>query len=230
MMPVRKLGKIGVYGPKTRALQRRISYEVFGLTWKVANVYMYLGDRNNETPSINDIHTRIFYEVPDRAYSDVAIQIPLGMEQHAEQKVDFSRFGLINPLQDETIFRVHIDDFEPLGRELVIGDVFELPFFMKNNERAFWEITDVDLISEYERFISIIHAVPLGESRKTREIDIDQSNFEEMESAILDLDQEVAADVPSDEISFEPDTIEEKEFDPRTDIQIDFLDDPNKEF
>lgn len=229
-MTVRTLGKIGVYGTKTRTLQRKLSYEAFGLTWKVANVYRYLGDRNNITPDINDIHTRIFHEVPDRAYSETVIPIPLGMDQHNEQKIDFGRVGLINPLQDETLFRVHIDDFDPLGRELIIGDVFELPFFTKNEKKAFWEITDVDLISEYEKFIAIIHAVPLGDNRKTREIPIERSNFDQMESAIFDLDTETGTDVPANTASFDPSTIEPATVDYRTETQVDFLDDPTKEF
>ena len=118
---MRRVGKIGVYGSKTRTLQRRISFEAFGLTFKTAFVYRYLGSRANAAPDIDDIQTKVFFEVPDRAYSDVPIEIPVGMEPLPETKTDFSRFGLINPLQDETRFRFHIDDFQPLTRELIVG-------------------------------------------------------------------------------------------------------------
>jgi len=221
---------VGVYGPKTRLLQRRLSYEVYGLSFKQAEVYLYLGDRSKDNPSIDDINTHVFFEVPDRAYAEDPISIPIGMEQMPEKKTDFSRFGLINPLQDETLFRVHIDDFLPLGRELIVGDVFKIPFFEKNGMNAFWEVNDVDLSQEYEKFIAIVHATPLGDKRTTREIPIDQSNSGFLDDMMANADQEYANIVPTKDLVCDGDEPPEPEdIDFRDDKQASFLDDPNKE-
>lgn len=226
-MALRRVGKVGVYGRKTRALQRRLSYEIYGLTFKVANVYRYLGSRSSATPTINDVSCNILFEIPDRAYDTVAIPIPIGMELLPEIKTDFSRFGLINPLQDETRFRVHIDDFEPLGRELVIGDVFELPFYNKSGN-SFWEITDVDLRSEAEKFISVITATPLSSSRTTREIPVNRDNGDLMDVIMDGFDSQVSDHVPAEGVY---DTTPAKEdVDYRNTTQVSFLDDPFKEF
>ena len=226
-----RLGKIGVYGPLTRALQRRISFEVFGLSWKLANVYLYLGDRTKDTPDITDIHTHVFFEVPDRAYAEEPIEIPIGMELMPESKTDFSRFGLVNPLQDETLFRVHIDDYEALGRKLVVGDVFEIPFYKRNGKSSFWEVHDVDDSQEVEKFIHIIHASPLGDARTTREIPIDNSNDDLLEQIMNNADDEYAQLVPSQEIHCDENDVptEPQPVDNRRKLQRSFLDDPSKE-
>lgn len=226
---MRKLGKIGVYGPKTRNLQRRLSFEAFGLTFKVAQVWKYLGSKNSVTPDINDIQTKVFWEVPDRVYGEEAIGIPIGMEQMPEAKADFSRFGYIDPLQNETMFRVHIDDFEPLGRELIIGDIFEMPFFKKNGKKVFWEITDVDLKQEYEKFIAIIYASPLDHNRKSVDIGVEQSNEHLIDDFMIEMDDELEQQVPLQGTTFDPDP-QPEDVDYRNKDQASFLDDPNKEF
>lgn len=226
---MRRLGKIGVYGPKTRSLQRRLSFEAFGLTFKVAQVWKYLGSKQSVTPDINDIQTKVFWEVPDRVYDDAAIQVPIGMEQMAEAKADFSRFGYIDPLQNETMFRVHIDDFILLGRELIIGDIFEMPFFKKNGKKVFWEITDVDLKQEYEKFIAIIYASPLGENRKSVDIPTEQSNEYLMDDIMTELDDVLEQQVPLQGTTFDPEPQPEN-VDYRNKDQASFLDDPNKQF
>lgn len=226
-MALRRTGKIGVYGPLTRSLQRRLSFEAYGLTFKVANVYRYLGSRDSSTPDINDIQTKVFFEVPDRAYDDVAIPVPIGMEPLMETKTDFSRFGLINPLQDETRFRMHIDDFAPLGREMIIGDVFEMPFFQKDGQ-AYWEVTDVDLRSEAEKFIAIINATPLSSSRATREIVVDRDNGSFLDEMTLSQDEEFSNQVSAEGVFREPPPPEDVDY--RDPDQADFLDDPTKHF
>jgi len=227
-----RLGKIGVYSSKTRGLQRKLSYEVFGLTWKTADVYLYQGDRSNASPDIDDIHTTVFNEVPDRAYSLFPINIPVGMEPLPEQKTDFSRFGIVDLMQDETMFRVHIDDFETLGRELITGDVFSMEFFSKPGETSFWEINDVDKASEYEKFIAIIHASPLGDKRTTREIPIDNSNEGILDGVIDQAESEATEQVPDTEVTFDEtnNPVPEGEVDYRNKTQSSFLDDPTKEF
>lgn len=225
---LRRVGKIGVYGHKTRSLQRRLSYEAFGLTAKYADFYMYLGSRENDTPHINDIQNPVFFEVPDRAYGVEPIPVPIGMEQFREAKMDFSRFGLINAFQDETEFRMHIDDFEPLGREPIIGDVFEIPFHSDKNGKSFWEVVDVDLRSAAEKFIAVIMCVPLGENRKTIEIPTDRGNNTVMDDIMADMNEYVSKDVPAATVGW--DTPDPEEVDYRTTNEVSFLDDPSKKF
>lgn len=226
-MALRCVGKIGVYGPKTRCLQRKLSYEAFGLTFKIANVYLYLGSRANVTPDINDIQSKAFFEVPDRAYATTPIQIPIGMDAIPETKTDFSRFGIINPLQDETLFRVHIDDFAPLGREMVVGDVFEVAFHNKNGT-ALWEVSDVDFRSEIERFVVIIHASPLNSARTTREIPTNRDNDDLMDSILDQIEDAASVEVPAKGIFEEVPAVQEVDY--RDETQAGFLDDINKEF
>lgn len=223
---MRRVGKIGVYGSKTRALQRRLTFEAFGLTFKSAFVYRYLGSRVNASPDIDDIQTKVFFEVPDRAYSDVPIEIPIGMEPLPETKTDFSRFGLINPLQDETRFRIHVDDFQPLDREMIVGDVFEIPFFEKYGE-SYWEVTDVDFRSEAEKFIVVVHATPLSKSRATREIPVDRSNQFVMDDLMPQCDISAEDQVPNKELFLDDPVIADVDY--RNTLQASFLDDITKQ-
>jgi hypothetical protein len=223
---MRRVGKIGVYGSKTRALQRRLTFEAFGLTFKSAFVYRYLGSRVNASPDIDDIQTKVFFEVPDRAYSDVPIEIPIGMEPLPETKTDFSRFGLINPLQDETRFRIHVDDFQPLEREMIVGDVFEIPFFEKYGE-SYWEVTDVDFRSEAEKFIVVVHATPLSKSRATREIPVDRSNQFVMDDLMPQCDISAEDQVPNKELFLDDPVIADVDY--RNTLQASFLDDITKQ-
>lgn len=222
-------GKIGVYGKKTRALQRKISYEAFGLSFKDANVYLYMGDSNNANPEISDIGNTTFAEVPDRAYRAEPITIPIGMEIQPEIKADFSRFGIIDPLSSEQMFRVHIDDFETIGREIIIGDVFEVPFFSSCDKKAYWEVTDVDTKSKYERFIAIIHATPLEDSRRTNDLNINRSNDDELKELMSAFDEDAAETVPIRGYTDDP-APEKEDVDYRDDIKRSFLDDIEQEF
>lgn len=228
MLPIRRIGKIGVYGTKTRTLQRRLSYEAYGLTFKTAIVWRYLGSKQSISPDITDVQTKVFWEVPDRAYNQELVQMPIGMEALPELKADFSRFGYIDPLQNENLFRVHVDDFLPLGRYMIVGDVFELPFFEKDGKKVYWEVTDVDLKSEYEKFIAIIHASPLGDSRKTNDIPIDQSNDSLLTDLMNEAEEEYAKQVPTKEPSLDDSPIPDDIFDSRSDLVSGFLDDPEK--
>lgn len=233
----RKLGKIGVYGSKTRKMQRRLSFEAFGLTFKIAEVYRYLGSRANDEPNINDIQNKVFYEVPDRAYDPVPVEIPIGVEPIMEGKMDFSRYGILSPLSNENMFRVHIDDFIQIGRPLIIGDVFEIDFFNNTddpfptdkNERRFWEITDVDLKTSYEKYIAIIYATPLSKNRTTREIGVDFDHSNLMDS-VMDAAREDYSDVVKNP---DPEYVEnppKETVDLRDEQHKSFLDDPNARF
>lgn len=225
----RRVGKVSLYGNKTRKLQRRISFEQFGLTQKQILIYKYLGSRASDDPDITDIQSMTFFEVPDRAYACTPIEVPVGMEQFQEVKMDFSRFGLIDPTQDENRFRMHVDDYEYIGRPPIVGDVFEVPFFSSCGEMSLWEITDVDRRLEAEKFFSVISAVPFTASRKTREID--STNNEEILDGIMDdIDDEMSEQIPAKTVGFDNEPITPEDVDYRGEDIRDFLDNPNKTF
>jgi len=223
-------GKIGVYSEKTRKLQRKLSFETFGLSFKDARFYLYLGSADSVVPDIDDIACKVFYEVPDRAYDPIPKDIPIGVEPDMESSMDFSRFGLISPLTSEKTFRVHIDDFETLGREAIVGDVFELPFFEKDGKKALYEITDVDLKLEYEKFIAIIKATPLTDARTTAAIDKNRGNDFMMSDIMDEADEQYSEVVPSLEPAYDPIDVVETEVDYRKQDQVSFLDDPDTIF
>jgi len=226
---------IGAYGKKTRAFQRKITRDIFALSYKTANVYMYLGSRKSANPSINDIQNKVFFEVPDRAYSDEPKTINIGMDSVRAEKMDFSRFGLINPMADEQVFRVHIDDMlECMSRTMIIGDVLEVPFFEENCNKAFWEVTDVDKDIKFEQFYVVIHAVPLGDSRTTNEIPIERSNDDLMNDIMTQTKEHSESVVPTEGLNtydVDPDApYPEADVDYRDDKQSSFLDDPQYTF
>ena len=226
---MRRVGKIGVYGPKTRDLQRRLTYEAFGLTMKSAKVFLYLGDATRDNPDITDVQFTAFAEVADRAYAEASIEIPVGMDRFMEEAMDFSRFGIINPMGDEHNFRFHVDDFIPLGRHIIVGDVFELPFYSTDEKASYWEVTDVDDKLEAEKFITIVKATPLSKNRKTRDIEVDGDNADPFIIMMDQAETEQSQDVPVGIPTFE-EAPEEEEVDNRNDGQSSFLDDLNKTF
>lgn len=228
-MTVRR-GKIGLYSEKTRKLQRKLSFEAFGLTFKDAMFYLYLGSDVNDLPDINDIQCKVFYEVPDRAYELLPKGIPIGVEPDMESSMDFSRFGLISPMTSEKTFRVHIDDFETLGREIVVGDVFELPFFSKDGKQALWEVTDVDLKLEYEKFIAILKATPLTDARTTANIAKNRDMDDMMSDIMIDADEQYADIVPTQDLVYKEEDIVPSEVDYRDKDQSNFLDNINTIF
>lgn len=228
MSCVRRKRRIGVYGEKTRAMQRTLLAEYFGLTFKDANVYMYLGSRESIDPDINDIQTKVFFEVPDRAYAENTINIPIWMDPMQETALDFSRFGIINPLGDEQIFRVHVDEFEKcLSRPLIVGDVLEIPFFGQKCKKAFWEVTDVDDKPSYEKFFYTIRATVLSDSRETREIPVDNGNDSFLDQVVTEVDTEHQEQVPYKGFD-DPGVPEDVDY--RDETQSSFLDDPTKVF
>lgn len=225
---MRRLGCIGVYGAKTRALQRCLSYEAFGLTFKLAKVFRYLGDKNNTTDqNINNIGSYTFMEVPDRAYDTTTVQVPIAVERRADQKADYSRYGFIDPIANETILKMHIDDFEPLGRNLIIGDVLEIPFFKTNDgNNSFWSVDDVNIDDE-ETFLATIYVSPLGEDRRTNEIPIDSGTDSILDDISDGMEREQSEIVPSTDETYDGNPPED-EVDYRDQDQRSFLDNPNQ--
>lgn len=231
-----KRPKVGVYEEKTRALQNRLSYEKVSLTWKTAFVWLYLGSSTNVTPSTSDIQVTAFMEVPDRAYSAEPVEINIWNEENPEQSVDLSQFGIMNPIGDEKLFRIHINSYDQLGRVIRTGDVIEMPFFALDGKRAYWEIIDVDREQEYEKYYSIIKAIPLDKKRESNEIPINRSNEGILGDYMDQVDTEADAEVSYNGVDTnnvtvdDPNTDTDDDFDPRSGTNKSFLDDPTKTF
>lgn len=230
---------IGVYGPKTRALQSRVSYEHVSLSWKVANVWKYLGSRASGTPDIDDIQTTTFMEVPDRAYASEAIEVNIDLEPFPEQQADLSQFGIIDPTSGEQTFKMHTESFKHtgyggLGRYVIVGDVIEMPFFEQDGNTAYWEITDVDRKQEFENFYVVVTARPLTDSRVTEEIPDKNTNQTVMDNIEADLQTEYETEVQDEGLDDTGVQVDDPQsgdtYDPRDKDQGSLLDDPNRTF
>lgn len=232
-----KRPKVGVYEDKTRSLQNRLSYERVSQTWKTAFVWLYLGSRENAIPATSDIQVTAFMEVPDRAYSAEPVEINIWNEENPEQSVDLSQFGIMNPIGDEKLFRVHINSYDQLGRPIRTGDVLEMPFFSRDGKRAYWEINDVDREQEYEKYYAIVKAIPLDKKRESNEIPINRDNGgilgNYVDQVDLEADEQVSFnDVDTSGVTVDdPTTDTTEDFDPRTgETKRSFLDDETKTF
>lgn len=230
-----KRPKIGVYGPKTRDLQKRLSYESVSLTWKTCFVYRYLGPRTEASPSIYDIQDKVLFETPDRAYDTTPVELNVWHEMMQEKTMDFSQFGLISPLGNEYIFRFHSLSFEEdgLGRYMIPGDIFEVPFFEQDGKKAFFEVTDVDRKAEFEKFYVVVTAVPMDDKRETAEIADKNINSSIMDDLRDGFDAEVEeqnniSGVDVGDYIVDDGDDEPEPYDPRAPEIGDFLDNPDK--
>lgn len=222
-----KKPKISIYSDKARAFQKRMVKQYFMLSPKEANVYLYLGSRDSDDPNINDIQNKVFFEVPDRAYNPEPVTVSIMMEPIPESPMDFSRFGIINPIGDELVLRIHEDEMACLGRPLVVGDVMEIPFYARGCEKkAFFEVTDVDEKPTYEKFYYVVRIVVMNDSRKTREIPVDdRSNTGIMDDIMAGFEERVEEQVPFPGLEENTNPV-----DYRSKNQKSFLDDPTKVF
>lgn len=189
-----KQPKIGVYGQKDRLLQKTLSYERTSLTHHPITVYKYLGDATlGAGSSITDIQDNIFMENRDRRYDPNGVIINAHVEQQEDQPYDLSAFGIISPLGDTQIFRVHINSFEAdgLSRYIIVGDVIEVPFFSdRNGNNMFFEVTDTDEKPSFENFYVTITATRVKDSQEMEEIEGIPSNSD----ALDDLQAALNAD------------------------------------
>jgi hypothetical protein len=170
-----KIGRIGLYGNKDRLLQKTLSFEKTSLTHKNINVYKYLGDKTNgSNASISDMQDSIFMETTDRSYDSVPVEINAQVDNLDEAVMDLSKFGIISPIGDTQIFRVHVNSFDQdgLGRYLIVGDVIEVPFFEQNGIKAFFECTDIDKKSEFEQFHIVVTTVPVKDTQEMEDLPI----------------------------------------------------------
>lgn len=226
-----RMGKIGLYGSKTRNLQRRLSYEALGLTFKEARFFLFQGDKDAQTLSPTQFKDKVFYEVVNRSYALDYVAIPVAFDPHMNMKADFTRFGLINPMTSEVEFTIHLDDCDLMGRTPVIGDVFELPFFETSAGRSIWEVVDSDDKRVYETFTITLTAAPITKSRATRDIEINRDNESVFSTLMDEADVDYEGYVPTTDVSEDQTTPS-----PSTDVnyiqgtQFDFLNDPNKTF
>jgi len=252
-MSAYKIGKIGVYGDKDRAMQRKLSFERTSLTHHPIIVYRYLGDATlGAGSSITDIQDNIWMENRDRRYDSNGVQINAEVVQRDEQPYDLSAFGIISPLGDSQLFRIHINSFEAdgLSRYIIVGDVIRVPFFKdRNGNDLHFEVTDVDESPAFESFYVTITASKVKDSQEMEEIDSIASNSDALDDLQAALNADYDATFLESGLTSEPslyadrDYVEDgywnpaptssgytdegtrEDYDPRP--HADFLDDPN---
>lgn len=227
-----KQPKIGVYGPLTRNLQKKLSYERISLSWKVVDVFLYLGSRTESSPSLSDIPDPIFLEVADRAYATESIRINAYWEPQQDDTMDLTKFGLINPMADVQTFRFHSYSFEPdgLGRYPVEGDIIKVSFLEQDSKNVFYEVTDIDRKREPETFIVTVSATPMDATQETTEIPT--NNDQKLSDLLGRLEDDQDAHVDMDGLDTDgyevDDPNEDDEYDPRNNEQEEFFDDINR--
>lgn len=224
-----------MYGANDRALQKALSYERVGLSWKTCNIYKYLGARTEGNPSIGDIQDPVLMEVRDRAYEVTPVSINVWYEPLPEKSFDFSKFGIIDPIGNEQLFKFHVNSFEndALGRYIITGDVIQVPFLTQDGNLSYWEVTDVDRKSEFENFYVVVTAVPLSVRQETAEISNIPNTESVMDTIKSDNDVEGSAEVTQEGLdvgNLELDELDDPNppaYDPRDDDKGDFLDNPD---
>ncbi len=193
---------IGTYGPLARALQQSLSFEHTTLTWKTANVFLYLGSRTNLTPAITDVQDPILLEARDRAYATTSIEINLYVQPLPEQIVDFQNLGIINPLGNEQKFKVHINSFasDGLGRYLIPGDVIQIPFWQQDGYPTYFEVSDVDRKQEFENFYVVVTGLRLDDKMELVEI-LNARTMTNLTTEAAAMDTIVSEQVPVDGVT-----------------------------
>lgn len=251
-----KSGRIGVYGSKDRAMQRRLSFEKTTLSFHEVVVFKYLGDTTlGAGSSIYDISDNIFLENRDRRYDPNGIIINADVQQIEEAPYDLSAFGIISPLGDTQIIRIHINSFEAdgLGRYLTTGDVIKIPFYTDRNGNAmFYEVDDVDEKKAFESFYVTVTMDRVKDSQEFSEIEGIPSNSDALDDLQAALNADYDATFLESGLTSEPslyadrdyvedgywnpiptsagyaDESEREDYDPRP--NSDFLDDPLAEY
>lgn len=253
-MSAYKTPRIGVYGQKDRLLQKTLSFEKVSLSWHPITVYKYLGDSTlGAGSSITDIQDNIFMENRDRRYDPNGIIINAHVEQVDDQPYDLSAFGIISPLGDTQIFRVHINSFEAdgLGRYVMTGDVIEVPFFQdRNGNNMFFEVTDTDEKPSFENYYVTITTTRVKGSQEMEEIEGIATNSDVLADLQAQLDETFIDSYAEGGLASEPTLFVERAFvadgfwdvastitytdeTPRTDYEPhpndDWLDDPDNQ-
>ena len=249
-----KTPRIGIYGDKERSLQKRLSYEKTSMSYHPVNIYRYLGSAiNTPNAAITDIQSPLWLETNDRDYDSEPVMINAHVEQLQESSFDLTRFGIISPLQDVQLFKIHVNSFDPdqLGRYLIVGDVIEVPFWEKDGIKAFFEITDVDRKTEFENFHVTVTCEPIKDSQEMEEISDIPTNSDVLDTLQSSLDTEFEKDVvnvginvefdlyvtrgyviddyvdPLDTFTYQDENQFKTTYDPRHDLSEGFLDNPD---
>jgi hypothetical protein len=237
MVDIKCKRKIGRYGEKDRALQRRLSYERIWLSWRDANVYLYLGDKNETDPSTDNIGNITFFETQDKAYEATPKTVPVWTPKLEEEGLDLSQFGYISPGGNQYTFKFHVESFvhpdEGLGRYIMNGDVFEVPFFEQDGNKAYFEVVDVDRKTEFDDYYVTVKATVLYDKREAQEIPDMNTNETEMMDIMNQMDTENDGFMSEDGLNTDDyddyDSTQES-YDSRNKNQKSFLDDPDAEY
>ena len=237
MADYKKKRKIGLYSEDTRNLQYKLSWERCILSWKDAIVWKYLGDATNDNPNINDIQNVTFFETVDRAYEAEPVEVPIYAEQlEAESMEDLSRFGYISPMSNEYTFKFHTESFSDqyLNRPMIEGDIIEMPFWMQDGEKAYFEVVDVNRKSEFEKFFVTVKGKLMFDKREVDDIPDKNSNEDVMSDIMDEVDDKSDSIVNQSGVDTEEYTVEDAperdDYDSRNKTQKSFLDDPDAEF
>ena len=228
--------KIGMYGEKTRDLQKRLSYERVCLSWKTALVYLYKGNMNEIDPSIHDIDNATFLETQDKAYEATPIEVPVWMPKLESQNgIDLSQYGYVSPISEQYEFKFHIRSFDSdvLGRFIFNGDVLEIPFYEQDGNKAYFKIVDVDRKSEFEDFYVLAKGEVMTDSRESQAFDDQNTNSAIMSDMLDQLEAEAETELPKsglDTDEYDEYDEEQTDYEPRNKTQSSFLDDPDAEF
>ena len=222
--------KFGVFGTKTRLLQRSISFERTTLSGRTVRIYKYLGDATNDYPSLTDRGDPILMEITDRAYDSNYIEVNVHYDPIEESVVDMTQFGVLNPLGDTHRFYFHSESFESdgMGRYPVVGDVIE----MANDEMTvYFEITDVDRKKETDIYTIVCHGKLITDGQEVQQIPNKESNESFMEDIRQSLKTEVESvfdqeGLDTSDIQLDDET-PQTPYDSRPDHTQDFLDNPD---
>lgn len=211
-----KQAKIGVYGTKDRAFQKRLSFEKTTLSHHPITVYKYLGDATlGAGSSITDIQDNIWMENTDRRYDSNGIVINAHVEPQEDQPYDLSAFGIISPLGDTQIFRIHINSFEAdgLGRYITVGDVIEVPFFSdRNGNNMFFEVTDTDEKPSFEHFYVTVTTTRVKDSQEMEEIEGLASNSDALDDLQASLNAAYDATYTQEGLTSEPSLYADRDY------------------
>lgn len=192
-----KRPRIGVYGDKTRALQKRLSYERVSLTWKTVNVYKYLGVKGSANLDPKEIEDKIFFETRNRDYDPEPAELNAHFEPMQEEQTDLSRFGIISPLSENLRIYMHTGSFESLGLNRYIrnGDIIEIPFWEQRIDgkviKSFWEVVEIDRKKEFETFTVVVTVEPVRDRQETQDLDGLISNSDVMDEIYTDVVDEM---------------------------------------
>lgn len=248
-----KSSRIGRYGPLERSLQRSLSFESCSLSKHEINVYRLLGDATQAEPDISDIGSALWMETADRTYDTDPVLINAWYDNPMQDEaLSLERFGIMSPLQDVLIVKIHINSFEAdgMGRYIITGDIIEIPALEMNGKKAFFTVDDVDKRTVNENYHVVCTCNPIRDSQENVEIPNIPTNSDALDTLQAQLNADYAKNVtytgidsesdlyvargyvndnyvdPLDAVTYTNETTKTT-YDPRPDRAESFMDDPN---